>query len=119
MNLKVVTLAAMALTLSVVGSKAANVSPGVVVVSNVEELLAVQSVVGNAADLAADPVTIKVQTGRYLLKDSFRIARSKVSIIGEPGAVFELLGNTNEPVIAIGTQAEIARPADVIARSEE
>jgi hypothetical protein len=115
MNLKVVTLAAMALTLSVVGSKAANVSPGVVVVSNVEELLAVQSVVGNAADLAADPVTIKVQTGRYLLKDSFRIARSKVSIIGEPGAVFELLGNTNEPVIAIGTQAEIARPADVIA----
>ena len=115
MNLKVVTSTFVALSLSAVASMAATTPPTLVTVSNVEELLAAQSLVGNAADTAADPVTIKVAPGRYVLKDSFRIARSKVSIIGEPGSVFELLGNTNEPVIAIGTQAEIARPADVIA----
>lgn len=113
MNPKVAILAALALHVFTVSSPAAAASPSLYVVSNVEELLTVEQVLGNADD-AAEPVTIKVLSGRYLLKDSFRIARSKVSLIGEPGALFQLMGNINEPVIAIGTQDEIARAADVI-----
>lgn len=114
MNLKVVTRAVLALSVFAVGSSAAASSPTSYVVSNVEELLAVQSVVGDPSDPATEPVTIKVLAGRYHLKDSFRIARSKVSLLGEPGAKFELLANINEPVIAIGTQKEIAGSADSI-----
>src|SRR5687767_11899618 len=114
MNLKVATLAVLTLSVFSVVSPAGETSPSVCVVSNVEELLAVQQVVGSPLDAAGDPVTIKVLSGRYLLKDTFRIARSKVSLIAEPGALFQLLGNINEPVIAIGTQAESAGPADVI-----
>jgi parallel beta-helix repeat protein len=114
MNLKVVTLAVLALFVFSIGSLAGETSPSVRVVSNVEELLAVQQVVGNASDTASEPVTIKVLSGRYLLKDSFRIARANVSLIGEPGAIFQLMGNINEPVIAIGTQTEIAGSSDVI-----
>ena len=99
MNLKVVTLAFLALPVFAVGSPAAATSPSSFVVSNMEELLVVQQVVGNATVDASEPVVIKVLSGRYLLKDTFRVARSKVSLIGEPGAIFELLGNTNEPVI--------------------
>lgn len=114
MNLKVVILAVLALPVFTVGSPAAATAPSVYVVANVEELLAVERVVGSAQDDASEPVTIKILPGRYLLKDSFRIARSKVSLIGEPGALFQLMGNINEPVIAIGTQDEIARSANAI-----
>ena len=114
MNLKVVTFAALALSVFAIGSSSAATPPISYVVSNVEELLAVQSVVGDPLDPATDPVTIKVLAGRYHLKDSFRIARSKVSLLGEPGAKFELLANINEPVIVIGTQKEIASAADTI-----
>jgi parallel beta-helix repeat protein len=113
MNPKVVTLIVLALSVFSAVSPAGETSPLVRVVSNVEELLAVQELVGSPLD-AAEPVTIKVLSGRYLLKDSFRIGRSKVSVIGEPGALFQLLGNINEPVIAIGSQAESTGPADVI-----
>jgi hypothetical protein len=114
MHLKVVTLAILALPVFAVGTPAGATSPSSYVVSNVEELLAVQRVVGQGMDAASEPVTIKVLSGRYLLKDSFRIARSNVSLIGEPGALFQLMGNINEPVIAVGTQVEMAGAADVI-----
>ena len=114
MNLKVVSLAALALPVVATSTPARATPPSSYVVSNLEELIRVQPVVAKTSDAAAEPITIKVLSGRYLLKDTFRIGRSNVSVIGEPGAIFHLMGNTNEPVIAIGTQAEIAGPADAI-----
>jgi hypothetical protein len=114
MNLKVASLAALALPVFALGSPALVTSPASFVVSNLEELLRVQPAVASVSDDAPQPLTIKILPGRYLLKDSFRIGRSHVSLIGEPGAIFHLMGNTNEPVIAVGTQVEIARSADVI-----
>src|SRR5689334_3374526 len=98
MYLKVALLAVLALPGFAVGNPVSATLPSSYTVSTLEELLAVQPVVGNPASAADEPVTIKVLAGRYLLKDSFRIARSKVSILAERGAVFELMGNMNEPV---------------------
>ncbi len=114
MNLKVVTCAVAVLAGFPVGSFAKTSILRSYVVSSVEELLAAEQSMGNQLDSTAAPVTLKVLAGTYLLKDSFRIARSNVWLIGEPGAKFVLANNVNEPVIAIGGQKTFSGPGDAI-----
>lgn len=84
------------------------------VVSNMAELLDAEKLVKNQAADTAERVTVRIRSGTYLLRDSFRIARSRVSVIAEPGAKFILAKGVNEPVVAIGSQQEVAGEKDVI-----
>jgi hypothetical protein len=83
-------------------------------VANLEDILSVEQVIGNTADAAAEPIEVRVLAGTYTLRDSFRIARSHVSLVGEPGAKFVLADGMNEPVIAIGSQVEAPGAANEI-----
>jgi hypothetical protein len=83
-------------------------------VSTVEELLALQPLLANPADDELQPVVVKIRPGMYLLKDSFRVGRSHVTLVGEQGAKLVLANNVNEPVLVLGTQNENAGEADVI-----
>lgn len=87
-------------------------------VSTLAELVALEPLL--AASEHADPelLTIQVAAGTYVLRDSVRIARSNVRLIGEEGARFVLAAGINEPVIAIGSQNERTTPADVISNIE-
>lgn len=114
MLLKVVMRAAVAFAGLTAGSLVMASDRSTLVVSNVDELLAAQQVVGAPAKAESKLVTVKVLAGTYVLKDSFRIARSHVALLAEKGAKFVLASNINEPVIAVGSQNEVAGAADVI-----
>lgn len=58
-----------------------------------------------ASEAAAVVVTVK--EGVYRIKDTFRINRSCVSLMGEGRAQLVLEKGVNKPVVAIGTQAKI------------
>lgn len=85
-----------------------------ITVSNVAELDAIRMLIGSPAPADAEAVTIEFAAGTYLLKQSVHIARSGVTLLGQAGTVFVLADEVNEPVIAVGTQAAIARPEDTI-----
>lgn len=68
----------------------------------------------NERSTPAEPVTLKVAKGVYLLEESFHITRSNVRLIAESGTRFVLAAGVNQPVIAIGTQKEWVDEADVI-----
>src|SRR5438045_3775965 len=108
MKLKVVIRAVVALVGCSLGGLARAAENATCVVSTVEERLTAEHLLADPADAATQPIKIRVVAGTYLLKDSFRIMRSDVTLIGEKGAKFLLANNVNEPVIAVGTQQEVA-----------
>lgn len=83
-------------------------------VTNEEQLLAAEKLVNVAPDAALPPVVIRVKAGQYLLKDTFRVTRSRVTLQAEPGARFVLANNVNEPVVALGSQIEAPGKGDTI-----
>lgn len=82
-------------------------------ITNLDTLKAAQVYLDDPSK-GVDPVTLKVAKGVYRLGKSFRIARSNVELIAEPGAVFVLGKAVNQPVIAIGTQKEWVDESDII-----
>lgn len=65
-------------------------------------------------DSAADQVIVRVAEGRYKLRDTFHIARSNVSLEGEPGAILRLANRVQKPVVAVGSQKKFPVEADRI-----
>lgn len=53
----------------------------------------------------ADAVTVEILEGRYVLKDSFHVNRSKVKVVGKGEVVLTLGKRVQAPVIAIGSQS--------------
>ncbi len=59
-------------------------------------------------------VEITVAEGDYEISESFRISRSRVTLLGEGAARIRLADGSNCPVIAIGTQKSYVEPSDHI-----
>lgn len=62
----------------------------------------------------ADTVRVVITEGEYTLSDSFRIQRSRVTLIGEGKVVLRLADGSNCPVIVVGSQKDYVEPADYI-----
>ncbi len=89
-------------------------SPSTIEVSNLSELALAQEHIEAGGASSSKPLLVKIAKGVYELDSSFRIDRSNVSLIGEPGAKFVLAAGVNQPVVAIGTQKEWVDTSDVI-----
>jgi hypothetical protein len=89
-----------------IGSVVAEETPQVCWVSDFDSLRAAQRLVGPEAEADDRPITIHLASGDYLLTEPFHIARSRVSLVGEPGARLVLSDRVNRPVLAIGSQSE-------------
>lgn len=81
-------------------------SPQVIRVADIDGLLAVRALVGPQAKDAGRTITVQIAPGDYRLTEPFHIGRSRVSLVGEPGARFVLSDRVNRPVLAIGSQSE-------------
>lgn len=80
------------------------------------QLEAVRSRLSGREGPAEGSLTIRLAAGEYMVRESLRILRSNVALIGEPGAKLRLAGGVNQPVIAIGSQREIPTEAERIRR---
>lgn len=77
-------------------------------IKNVSELQDIQALLSKEAPGKLSPqMIIRVESNTYVLKDTFRINRSNVCIIAEPGTKATLADHVNKPVLAIGSQEEI------------
>lgn len=79
---------------------------GLHVVHSVDELVALAPMLAGTAGDRESPLHVHLTAGRYVLHDSVRILRSHVTLSGERGCHLILADGVNEPVIAIGTQAD-------------
>lgn len=75
-------------------------------VTDLAGLMAAQALVGPEAVDDGRPITIHLDPGDYRLTEPFHIARSRVSLVGEPGARLVLADRVNRPVLSIGSQSE-------------
>jgi hypothetical protein len=83
-------------------------SHSAITVRNVSELLKVQALIAKRSPKGISPqMVINVEPNTYVLTDTFRINRSNVCLIAEPGTKAILADNINKPVLAIGSQEEI------------
>ncbi|MEZ5278523.1 MAG: right-handed parallel beta-helix repeat-containing protein [Opitutaceae bacterium] len=85
-------------------------------VDDLESLRSAQQLVGPSAPQLGGAITIRLGPGDFLLEDSFHIARSRVSLIGEAGTRLILADGVNKPVLAIGSQVEHPVASDQIER---
>ena len=78
--------------------------------------------VRNAAELAeakrllaasdAEPLTVRIAAGEYVLDDTLRVLRSRVVIEGEKDALLRLADGVNKPVVSVGSQREVPDEAE-------
>lgn len=78
----------------------------VIRVADLDGLMAAQIRVGPDAEDDGRAIAIHLAPGTYTLQAPFHIGRSRVSLIGEPGARLVLADRVNRPVLAIGSQSE-------------
>lgn len=62
----------------------------------------------------AEPLSVRIAAGEYVIDDTLRVLRSRVVIEGEKGARLRLAAGVNKPVLSVGSQREVPDEAERI-----
>jgi nitrous oxidase accessory protein NosD len=85
-------------------------------VENSGDLAVAAGVLATPAPRGAERLVVRMAPGNYVLKQTLRILRSNVALLGGPGVRFHLADGADQPAIAVGSQSETPTESERIER---